>query len=396
MKKLGIQYSKTRIKNEELMSKEKFVRDKPHVTISVLIAVFGILSTVSLGMLIFNDVVATLDSDGDIIPDHEEVRAKVPLFFDLTDEILTFRSYETDTSPTTGGHEVGHQLGLSHDGLSSHLEINSRLYDDVSTGIPLLEFGIKYESLIEFNDSDTNGFYEPLVDTTIAETTLDNMMRVEFGYGVENQPAYFSEYSTLGGIFKAELFTSREHVLLARQVGLLAPNELKSYLTITNFTLAIGTNLALKLSLNATHNLNFSSSGLSVKTSTGEYMIEYEWLDMAITDGTSAIVNITVPKSSIPIKSGEIYINFGELTNASYDPRLSWHVPIPGKWNVFDIPWTYLAIGSIALLTVTSTTRVLRKKPGRLKYVYAKSSDSTKTTTDAKKRIPSHLRHRDR
>ncbi|GAG96794.1 unnamed protein product, partial [marine sediment metagenome] len=191
------------------------------------------------------------------------------------------------------------------------------------------------------------------------------MTRVEFGYGVDGQPSYYSEYSTLAGMFKVDLFTSREHVLLARQVGLLAPNELKSYIAITNYTpLTFGTNLALKLSLDATHDLNFSSTGLSVKTSTGEYMVEYEWNDWAIIDGSTAVVNTTVPKSSIPSMSGEIYINFGELTNASYGPRLSWHVPIPGKWDVFDLPWTYIAIGSIALLTLTGTTRVVRKKPG--------------------------------
>jgi len=379
------------------MSKEKFVRDKPHVTIGVIIAVLGILSGLSLGMVIFNDVVATLDSDGDTIPDHEEERAKQPLFFDITDKVLTFRSYGTETTPTSGNHEVGHNLDISHSGFSSHLEIRSRLYDDVSTEIPLLEFGVKYESLIEFTDFDANGFFEPAVDVVIAQTTLDNITRTEFGYGVDGQPSYYSIYSTLGGAFKVNLYTSREHVLLARQVGLMAPNELKSYLTFTNYgPLTPGTNLALKLSLNATHNLIFSNTGLSVKTSTGEYMVEYEWYNWAITDGTPTIVNTTIPKSSVPSNNGVIYINFGELTNASYDPRLSWSVPIPGKWNITDLPWTYFAIGSIALLMVVSTTRILRKKPGRVKYVYAKSSDSTKPTSKTEKRIPSRLRHRDR
>ena len=222
-------------------------------------------------------------------------------------------------------------------------------------------------------------------------------MRVEFGYGIDGQPSYYSKYSTLSGVFKVDLFTSREHILLGRQVGLLAPNEMKSSLTITNFVpLTFGTNLAVKLSLDATQNLTFSSTGLSVRVSIGEYNVEYEWYDWAILDGTKANVNTTVPSSSIPSNIGEIYINFGEITNVSYDPRLSWHVPIPGKWNIFDLPWTYFAIGSIALLTVTGTSRVLRKKPGRLKYVYAKSPDSTKTTPAAEKRIPSHLRHRDR
>ncbi|MCK4286482.1 MAG: hypothetical protein KAX18_09785, partial [Candidatus Lokiarchaeota archaeon] len=71
------------------------MRDKPHVNIGVLIAVFGILSTLSIGMVIFNDIVATSDSDGDTISDYEEDRAIQPLFFDITDEVLTFRSYGT-------------------------------------------------------------------------------------------------------------------------------------------------------------------------------------------------------------------------------------------------------------------------------------------------------------
>ncbi|MHA1477734.1 MAG: hypothetical protein ACTSPU_06000 [Promethearchaeota archaeon] len=373
------------------------MRDKPHLNIGVLIAIFGILSGLSLGMVLFNDIVATLDSDGDTIPDQEEDRAKQPLFFDVTDELLTFRSFGTDTSPTSGVHEVGHNLDISHSGVSSYLEIRSILYDDISTEVPLLELGVKYESLIEFIDFDANGFFEPAVDVIIAQTTLDNISRVEFGYGVDGQPSYYSKYSTLAGVFKVDLYTSREHVLLARQIGLLAPNELKSHLTFTNYVpLTLGTNLALKLSLNATHNLTFSNTGLSVKTSTGEYMVEYEWSDKAITDGTTTIVNTTVPKSSIPSESEVIYVNFGELTNATYHSKLSWSVPIPGKWNVFDLPWVYFAIGSIVLLTIVSTTRVVRKKPGRVKYVYAKSSDSTETTTKADKRIPSHLRHRDR
>jgi len=379
------------------MSKEKFVRVKPHLNIGVLIAVFGILSGLSLGMVIFNDVVATLDSDGDTISDQEEDEAKQPLFFDITAETLTFRSYGTGTSPTSGVHEVGHNLDISHAGFSSHLEIQSRLYDDTSTGIPLLEFAIQYDSIIEFLDFDANGYFEPAVDVVIAQTALDNMMRVEFGYGIDGQPSYYSGYSTLGGVFKVDLYTSREHVLLARQVGLLAPNELKSYLTITNYVpVTGGTNLALRLNLTSSHNLIFSTTGLSVKTSTGEYMVEYEWSDKATTDGTTTIVNTTVPKSSIPSKSEEIYVNLGELTNASYHSKLSWSVPIPGKWTIFDLPWVYFAIGSIVLLTVVSTTRVVRKRPGRVKYVYAKSSDSTETTTKAEKRIPSHLRHRDR
>jgi hypothetical protein len=363
------------------MSKEKFVRSKPHVTIGVLIAVFGLLSSFSLGMVIFNDIVVTLDSDGDTVPDQEEERSKRPLFFEVTNDLLSFRSYQTETSPTS----VGHNLELSHDGLSTHLEIHSSLFNDVSTGVPLLEFVLKYESLIEFTDIDTNGYYDPGDDSIAGEAALTNMSRVDFGYGVDGQPSYYSGYSSIDGVLRVDFYTSREHILLGRQIGLLAPNELKSLLTFTNYVpLTGGTKLALKLSFNSSHNLIFSNTGLSVKVSTGNYKVEYEWYDWAIADGINTKVNITVPSSPILSKNGTIYINFGRLTNGTYDPKLSWDLPNLDTFNFADLPWTYFAIGSIALLMVATTTHVVRKKPGRVKYgYYTKSSNSAET--DVKK-----------
>ncbi|MHA1914764.1 MAG: hypothetical protein ACW986_07480 [Promethearchaeota archaeon] len=379
------------------MSKEKFVRDKPHVTLGIIIAILGIFTATSTGVVMYIDVTETADSDGDGIADHLEERSKRPLFFGVADDLLTFSSYEGGTSPTSGNHEVGHNLGLSHDGLSSYVEIHSRLYDDLSTGIPVLEFGIKYDSLIEFVDSDSNGYFEPAMDTVVGKTLLTNLLRVEFGYGVDGQPSYYSRYSTLDEVFKVDFYTSREHVLLGRQVGLLAPDELKSVLTITNYSpITGGTSLALNLSLSSSHNLIFSSSGLEVKTSTGAYEVEYEWLDWAIIGGMSSIVNTTVPKTA-PSMSGDIYINFGDVINVSYYPRLMWSVPIPGKWNIFDLPWNYIAMGSIGLLMAATTAYIVRKRPGRTTYQpMTLSTNSTETTTDGEKRIPETLRHRDR
>lgn len=85
------------------------------------------------------------------------------------------------------------------------------------------------------------------------------------------------------------------------------------------------------------------------------------------------------------------------MVNGTYDPKLSWVLPYRDTFNFFDLPWSYIAMESIALLTVVTTTHVVRKKPGRLKYtVPSTSSESTKTATRSEKKIPSTLRHRDR
>ncbi|MHA2324051.1 MAG: hypothetical protein ACXACB_01525, partial [Promethearchaeota archaeon] len=361
--------------------------------------VFSIGSGLSLGMVIYNDIRTRSDSDGDSIPDHIEVRASHPLFFKMSDEVLTYSTFDTDTSPASHGHEVGHNLDIFHAGFSSHLEIHSNLYDDVSTGIPILEFNLKYDSLIEFIDGNSNGFYDPATDTVIGKSIFTNLGRPSVGFGVDGQPVYYSGYSTIDGVVSVDFYTSREHVLLSRQVGLLAPNELKSILTFTDYVpLTGGTNLALNLSLSSNHDLIFSSSNLALKVATGSYETEYEWLDWAIIDGVNTTVNATIPSTPIPLNTGEIYINFGQLTNVSYDLKLSWQLPSSdSSFNFFDdLPWPYIAMGSIAILMVVTTTRVVRKKPGRLTYQPIATKSNSKKTSKTEKRIPSTLRHRDR
>jgi len=402
------------------MSKEKFVRNKPHVNIgTIALIALGIISTISLGMMIYIDIMEERDSDGDSIPDLAEGNAGHTLFFDTSDDTLFFRTYETGTS----NHEVGHQLGLSHDGLSSHVNVQLGLLDDVSTAIPILDFNIKYDSLIEFFDDNGNGFFDPATDTIIGKTMLDNMLRLGSGFGVGGEPAYYSSYSTIDGVLKVDFYTAREHVLLARQVGLLSPLELKSYITFTEYTrITGGTSLALNLSLSSSHDITFSGTDLSAISSTGNYEVGYEWPDWAIINGVETKVNTTIPSSPMLSNVGSIYINFGEIINGTYDPKLHWQIPRPTSFSITDLPWSYITIGSIGILVIgmavkdhiprkkpgrvtyqpitlsaESADKVPRKRPGRVTYQpITTSSKSSETTSESENRIPKTLRHRDR
>ncbi|MBK5112600.1 MAG: hypothetical protein KGD59_08455 [Candidatus Heimdallarchaeota archaeon] len=351
------------------MSKEKFVRNKPHVNIGTLLVVFSMITALSFSMVIYESVILFSDRDGDTVPDNVEARSKHSLFFEVKEDRLSYQTYET-VNGSSASHELGHNVDMFHESADDLLEIRSSFYDDVSTGIPNLEFSWKYESLIEFVDSDSNGLFEPATDTVLGQTLLTNMIRVNFGFGIDGQPVYYSQFSTSDGKLIIDFYTAREHVLLGRQVGLvLAPGEIKSFLTFTDFTpITGGTKLALNLSLSSSHNLIFSNS--KVEASKGEYKAEYEWADWIIRDGSEGIVNTTIPTSTIPEKNALIYINFGSFTNASYDPHYRWFTP-PIKSNtayLIDFPWPYLAIGSVATVMLVSLIYVVRKRPGRVKY----------------------------
>ncbi|MFX1457406.1 MAG: hypothetical protein ACFFDB_18725 [Promethearchaeota archaeon] len=358
------------------MSKEKFVRSKPHVNVgTIAVVIITGLSAVSLGVTIYLDIMKVHDSDGDSIPDLEEGNAGHPLFFDASDDTLFFRTYETGTS----SHEVGHNLGLSHDGFSSHVNVQLGLDDDVSTPTTLLDFHIKYDSLIEFIDTDTDGFFNPAVDTVIGKTTLNNMLRLGFGLGVDGEPAYYSSFSTIDGVFKVDFYTSREHVLLARQIGLLSPFELKSFITITGYTLITGTSLALNLSLSSSHNIDFSGTTLTAIASTDNYQITYEWYKSAVINDVNTTVNATVPSSPIPMNSGDIYINFGDVINATYDPKLYWRIPRSTNFNIADLPWSYITIGLIGFVAIGMASKIPRGKKKETKRPPPSKFDSIAT-----------------
>ena len=365
------------------MSKEKFVRDKPHVNIgTIALIIFGITSLSSFGMLIFADVMETRDSDGDSIPDLEELSANHPLFYEASDNILSFRTYESST-----GHELGHNLGISHGGFSSHVNVLLNLYDDVSKPIPIVDFNIKYDSLIEFVDNNANGFFDPTIDTVVGKTTLDNMIRIGFGFGVDGEPAYYSSYSTISGLFKVDFYTTREHVLLSRQIGLLAPYELKSVITLTEYVpITGGTMVALNLSLSSSQGIYFSGLTSSAIASTENYKSIYKWYDKATINDIQTTVNTTVPSSPIPLNSGQIYINFGNVVNGTYDPKLYWELPTTTNFNIFsDVPWSYITIGSLAALSITTAaSHVARKRPGRVKYSDIPPSSQKSSETVAK------------
>jgi hypothetical protein len=334
------------------------------------------------------------------------------------------------------------------------VNLHLSLFDDIKTLIPIVDFNIKYDSLIEFIDDDSNGFFDPITDTIIGKTILDNMLRMKFDFGIDGEPAYHSSYSTIDRGFKVDFYTTGEHVLLSRGVGLLTPHELKSVITINNYSsITGGTNLALNLSISSSHDLSFSAKSLYTTTSTGDYEVRYEWYNLAIINGFETPINTTTPSSPIPLNKSSIYLNFGDVINATYNPILNWRVPnLPNSFSITDIPWAYITIGSISIIAIgtaakiprskkkkqkpepkppsskfdsiatsveptpyssnknpknvkdsqnlsrrESTDHVSRKKPGRVKYSEISSQQgSSHKNGKAEKRIPDTLRHRDR
>ncbi|MBD3188991.1 hypothetical protein GF325_19345 [Candidatus Bathyarchaeota archaeon] len=346
------------------MSKEKFVRNKPHVNVGLVAVV--IITGLSCGMVIYQDIAKLLDGDGDSVPDNREARMQIPLYFESSGDSLLYQTYETVNGSTPVHHEPGHDLTISHATGTMHLQLHWNQYADVSTGIPKVKFSWIYDSLVEFMDVDANGLFEPAFDSVVAHTSLDNWTRTGFGHGVDGEPVFHSSYLTGDGVLEATFYTTEEHVLLSRGIGLLEPGDLKSILEFTDFVpITGGTKLALNLSIQSDRDLQFSSAGVTV--SNGSFGAEYMWPRWIVRDGVNGSVNVTMPLPGAPVKEADVYLNLGMFSSATVDP----HFRIfrrRDNVSLIDLPWTYIALGSVTLLGIGITSQKTKKRPGRVKY----------------------------
>lgn len=346
------------------MSKEKFVRDKPHVNVALVAVV--IITGLSCGMVIYTDIVKRLDGDGDGVPDNQEARRQIPLYFESSDDSLLYHTYETTNGSTSGIHEPGHDFTIIHAAGTMHLQLHWNQYEDVSTETPKVDFNWMYDSLIEFVDVDANGLFEPAFDSVVAQTSLDNWTRIGLGFGVDGEPVFYSSYHTGDGVLETTFYVTKEHVLLSGGIGLLDPGDLKSILEFTDFVpITGGTKLALNLSIQSDRDLQFSSAGVSV--SNGKFGAEYLWPRWILRDGVNGSVNVTMPTPGASIQEADVYLNLGMFSSAMMDP----HFRILNRRDTFsfsDLPWTYIALGSVTLLGIGLTSQKAKKRPGRVKY----------------------------
>lgn len=296
---------------------------------------YGILLIMVLSLVAFSsslNVTAFTDDDGDGIDDNYEDSHKRNIEVELLSDEIKVESKLRQGTPID---EIEMSVKYDNDGLDIEISYESDYTTENSTGFEI-EYEASFRKLIEFVDINSNGIYEPLIDTTIQEVSLNSF-----------QPAIYSTSNISGdtvlhhilinstdGVFAAHLYLTEEFTIINDTV--IRPTALKIDIEINNFNyIDPESQLALYVKLGASSSYQYedetedekdgySSNESGVKTEINDYKGVFSWKDNATIDGISR----RVLRSEIQIDDEDeneqkFYLNYPRGISIYHDPTMS-------------------------------------------------------------------------
>ena len=232
-----------------------------------------------------------------------------------------------------------------------------------------LEFTIKFKSITEYNDLDSNGVYNKSIDEKVQEYRFEDIDFLPIEYStVENTTIKEFNATTVDGVFSLFFYVSGEFALI--DGSLVAPTEMKIDIGIHDFPYMNETSrLALYTKLESESEYEydedtesevkgFSSEEVEVEVSMGEFTGFFSWSEIVNVDGTDQSV-LTSPLGNDDIDDNEqkIYLNYPHGIHIVHDPKLGVTgllsmVPPSAGVDGFSSIISLLAFVSIGVLAV--------------------------------------------
>ena len=226
-----------------------------------------------------------------------------------------------------------------------------------------LQFQITFYSIIEFEDENDNGIYEPDLDQEIQEMVLDSWEDISY----VNSSAHIFTITTTNDVFLARIFAVEGYTDVNGTI--IAPAEIKIDFEFHNFPFENETSLLalqVKFQTNAAYNMKNKTRGEDEGYAENENSVELEsnnavgyfaWAENASADG----VDIEVLSS--PFKDGAsgkfMYLNYPHATDIIHDPKIGFVSDISAFYiSGFPLVMAFSLIG-IAFLALFIKKRKL-------------------------------------
>ncbi|MFW9987277.1 MAG: hypothetical protein ACFFC3_01325 [Candidatus Odinarchaeota archaeon] len=198
----------------------------------------------------------------------------------------------------TNKDEIKGNIFFDEDGFYLGLKYKSNLESDWE-----LEFGVLFRSIIEFNDTNQNGIFDPQIDHTIQTFRLNNFKSAVYESSdiSEESSLHYFKIQTINNIFTAHIYFVEEFVYI--EESLINPTEAKIQIEIKNFEF-IGENSLLALYTRLEHEGDFEiqeetydekqgyaekESGITLNTN--DFTGYFTWKDYAIINDDFKSIN---------------------------------------------------------------------------------------------------------
>lgn len=328
--------------------------------------IFGILV---LGILFFSFGIgnaAATDDDNDGVEDEFEKENKRDIEIEISPN-----EFQIESVSRNGEQKDSIKLKIKHDseGLDIELGYENELSSENSTELEL-EFGVRFRSLIEFVDLDSNGMYDPSIDNTIQEVELNSFQPVIYSNNSISTDTILHYFivNTTDGVFTVHIYLVEEFEIVNET--LVTPTETKFDIEITDFNYLNGASqLALYTKLESgieyeeedhteDEKDGFSSDEEGVIVKHLNYAGIFTWKENATIDGVSKkVLSSTIEVDDEDENEQKMYLNYPRGTHIYHDPKI-------GVVTLTSFPFfpVVLTVSIIAIVAVAVVVIIIVKK----------------------------------
>lgn len=289
----------------------------------LLISIF-ILST-SIGVS-----VAT-DNDDDGVDDEFEESEKRDIQIEIDTGQIEIESKLRQGSTID---EIELSVEYKSDGIKIEVSYESELTSENETEYEV-EFSVHFRKLIEFVDENSNGIFDPSIDTMIQEVELNSFQPVVYKTSIisDDTTLHYLLINTTDGVFAAHLFLVEEFTIVNET--LITPTALKIDIEIDDFNyLDINSQLALYVKLGADSEYEtdeetddeeegYASDESGVTTGNNNYVGFFTWDENATIDGVSKqVLSSTIEVDDDDELEQKLYLNYPRGNHIYHDPKV--------------------------------------------------------------------------
>ncbi|PWI49383.1 hypothetical protein CEE45_02280 [Candidatus Heimdallarchaeota archaeon B3_Heim] len=242
-----------------------------------------------------------------------------------------------------------------------------------------LDFTIKFKSITEYLDIDSNGVYNKSVDEELQVLKFEDMEFLPIEYStstVSNTTVHLFKSSSVDGMFTLQFYVAGEFTPV--NGSLVAPTEVKIDIGIHDFPylnessrLALYTKLESEAEYEHDSDTEDETKGLSsdeeeeVEVEMSGFVGFFSWSELVVVDGQNmSIISSPVGTDDIDANEQKIYLNYPHGAEIIHDPK----VGVAGilQMDVIqtptNIPGFETLIAAFAFLTVAIVTVYRRRR----------------------------------
>ncbi len=314
-------------------------------------------------------VISSDDVDNDAIDDNFEDLNKRKIEVDISENEATIQSIRQGTETKD---LIRTDIVYSEYGVEIQIGYKSSIEADFE-----ITFGITFRELIEFIDNDFNGLYDPEVDQSIQNYTLNDFLPIYYEKVVIQDESFLHHLriQTVSSNFTLNVYFAEEFTIVEN--SLISPTQAKIDIEIENFNyLNDSSQIALYTSLDSEadfqrHNdtedeeKGYAKAELGIATVVNEYTGFYSWNESGIVDEASQNILVSGILPDDIIENGnKVYLNYPRGVIIYHSSKIGIEgLLITEEFPLLGLALLLIAIGAVSSIVAYSVYHREKSKP---------------------------------